>query len=197
MQKDKIIYPSPFDYLVDNGEYIVMDKNYTRSVAFIESDSLRIPKNHLAQCLRYRFINNVEQYYNDNREQAEEIDLDLTFLDELTTEILEFFDEEMKHFMQLRDSLIWNNGTDYVDNDIIQSYISYVLKSELYREYLRINYVVQVIPKDEKYYSALRHAIENPEVSDKLLQEHEETSKKSFEHFKKQIEALKEKQKEE
>lgn len=169
-EKDtKTIYPSPVDFLVDDGDYIVIDKYMTNSVSFIEGvDSLRIPKNYLADCLRSRFQNEVEQEH--------EAEFDLAFLDDLTEEIIGFFDKELNHFMELWGEPIWNLYRDFVNDDVIKSYISYVLKSELYKEYMRINYVIQAIEEPEgskEYYQKLKDCVFYPEKGAKVIAVHD------------------------
>lgn len=193
-KEEKIIYPSPVECLSDDGDYIVIDKTYTNSISFIEgNNSLRIPKDYLSNCLRCRFSNEVETHDSD---------FDLAFLDDLTEEILKAFDKELALFRQLLEDQIWNVYVEYGYNDVVLSYISCVLKSELYRERMRINYVVQAVEalelEDKKeYYSKLIHAVRYPEEGEKERLRHKREIQAEMDIWKKAHIEAKQKIKEE
>ena len=193
-KEEKIIYPSPIeDLLSDDGDFLYFEKGTRNSISFLEGNDLRIPKDYLADILRRRFVNEVEKKGSDD---------ELAFLDDLTEEIIELFDKELKLFIQFYKETVWNNYIDVAYYDIIQTYISYVLKSELYREYMRINFVVQAVDeadsKDKKeYYSKLKHAVEYPGEGEKERLRHEKEIQAEIDFWHKAREAAKQKVKEE
>lgn len=176
---NKTIYPSPFDYIEDDGKYLVVDNNCSVSVSFIEGvDGLRIPKSYLSQCLRNRFRNEFEcEHESENL---------LDFLDDLAEEIIRAFDNELEHYIQLQSDAIWNNYVCFADNDILKSFISYVLKSELYKEYRRICSLISLVKAEcdeTDYYEKLKAAVTNKEIGDEYFRRDQEAFNKLVERF--------------
>ena len=171
---EKTIYPSPLEVWSDDGDYLVMDRTYSSSVAFIEGqDCLRIPKDYLSICLRNRFTLEVEQ--KDDEDSVAD------FLDDLTQEITETFDAELEHFIKLYDNPIWSVFSDtYAETELTKSYIAYVLKAELYKQYLRINRIINAVKEPEgskKYYQKLKDCVLNFEQGQQIIAEQDELDK--------------------
>ncbi len=176
---NKTIYPSPFDYIEDDGLYLVFDNQCQDSVSFIEGvDGLRIPKSYLSQCLRCRFQNEVDcEHDSDNT---------LDFLDELTEKIIRAFDKELDFFIQLQDDSIWYQYSYFADNDILKSFVAYVLKSELYKEYRRICSLISLVKAEcdeTDYDEKLKAAVANKEIGDEYFRRDQEAFNKLVERF--------------
>ena len=110
----------------------------------------------------------------------------LDFLDELTEKIIRAFDKELDFFIQLQDDSIWYQYSYFADNDILKSFVAYVLKSELYKEYRRICSLISLVKAEcdeTDYYEKLKAAVANKEIGDEYFRRDQEAFNKLVERF--------------
>lgn len=175
-EEKKRKYPSYINEVKDIGDYVSIDVQYADGISFLEGvNGFRIPKNYLAHKLRFRFRNAA---WPDESDESESIN---ALLEELTMELFASFDEEMLHYKKL-----WNKHFLYEEDDdpldvMFRTYVAYVLKSELYQEYLRIQEVIDRFSLDrdtDSYYAKIRHAVEYPGESEEDRLKREEETKR-------------------
>lgn len=181
MEKEKQrIYQDTLELFTDNGEYLIMDKEFSDSVGFIKGvKGYRIPKNYLSEKIRWQCVKRLSE--KDFQESGESI---YPYMEIQTRKILKEFEIELKgfHLMNNSDKRYYKMNIPF--DDLIREFISYVLKSELYIEIVRIRDVLQDVDErfedadDETYWKWLIHEIDYPGETEEEWKAREEREQK-------------------
>lgn len=180
MEKEKQkIYQDTLGLFTDNGEYLIMDKEFSDSVGFIEGvNGYRIRKDYLSAKIRWQCSNEFDK---EDFQKSDEPTW--SYLEKQTRKILKEFEIELKGFHLMNNSNKRYHKMSILFDELFREFISYVLKSELHIEVVRINNVIEDVgirfedADDETYWKWLIHDIDYPDETEEEWKEREEKEK--------------------
>lgn len=162
------IYRDTLGHFTDDGNYLIMDKEWSNSVGFIEGiKGYRIQKSYLAEQLQWKCSCRFGK-----KEFQESDESFLSLIQKTTDEILTNFNKEIEGYYLLANGDQAYHKMNNIFDELERDYISYVLKSELWIEKNRISEIVDNIPEsienadDETYWKWIIHEIDYPDESE-------------------------------
>lgn len=193
-------YKDPKNRFTDDGEFLVYDKDFSNSVGFLtfKNGGFGVSKFYLVEILRRKLTQKFrDEYWTKNDGNANKL------LNKYAKKLDKLIRNQLKWFLLLNTSDDSFYSTTPIYRDIEVDFIYFVLKSELYKEWDRIDCIIDAAAEkydeslskygdeekaDAWYWEWIIHAIEYPDETDdewkqRILRE-KENEQQFLEHLK-------------
>ena len=149
------LYKDPKEVWKDDGEYLVYDKQVGKELGIIEADNgYKVSKNALVKSLQNYIINLCNKQYQGSLCKK---------LEKATNKLVKSLKKQIKALKLLNMEFWIFSPSTKIYEDIDWDFVQYVLKAELYKEWLRIDGILD--EACEEYDNALA-ATDNAEQAD-------------------------------